>query len=314
MIDFVWIVLGFVVLILGANYLVEGASGLAKRFNVPDLVIGLTIVSFGTSAPELIVNIIAASNPNSTDLALTNIIGSNMINTFVILGLAAVIYPIASQKSSRRFDMPFNLLAPILVFGLLWWMGGALQLVAGVVLLVFFAWFMAVVVRKSIQHPEELLDDEFKPVKVWLALLMIAGGLAGLVGGANLIVPSATSIAQAWGISQSVIGLTIVALGTSLPELATSAVAAYKKNSDIALGNVLGSNIFNVFFVLGISSLLNPLPAYPNVYIDLAMVALAMIIVLVAVYTNKQHKINRLTGFVLLVTYIAYLSWVISSQ
>lgn len=314
MIDFLWIVVGFVVLILGANYLVEGASGLAKRFNVPDLVIGLTIVSFGTSAPELIVNIIAASNPNSTDLALTNIIGSNMINTFVILGLAAVIYPIASQKSSRRFDMPFNLLAPVLIAALLWWMGGSLHVWGGIILLLFFAWFMAVVVRKSIQHPEELLEEEIKPIKVWLAILMIVGGLAGLVGGANLIVPSATNIAQAWGISQAVIGLTIVALGTSLPELATSAVAAYKKNSDIALGNVLGSNVFNVFFVLGVSSILNPLPAYANVYIDLAMVALAMAIVLVAVYTSKNHKINRLAGFALLFIYIAFLSWVITTQ
>jgi cation:H+ antiporter len=193
-------------------------------------------------------------------------------------------------------------------------MDGVLTRMGGAVLMLVFAWFMWRVVRKAIEHPEEILSEDFKPIKVWLALIMILGGLAGLVGGAHLIVPSATNIAQAWGISQAVIGLTIVALGTSLPELATSAVAAYKKNSDIALGNVLGSNIFNVFFVLSISSMIHPLPAYTNIYIDLAIVALGIAIVMLASNWSKKKVISRSTGFVLLAVYAMYLIWVISGH
>lgn len=309
--DYLLILAGFVVLIVGAHFLVDGASGMAKRFNVSNLVIGLTVVAFGTSAPELVVNLVASLNPDTTDIALTNIIGSNMINTYVILGIAALIYPIASQKSSRRFDMPLSLMAPVAVLLLVWGMNGEVNRAGGLILIMFFVWFMTVMVRKAMKHPEQA-EEDFKPMKIWLALIMILGGLGGLIGGAQLIVPSATRIAESLGVSQSVIGLTIIALGTSLPELATSAVAAFKKNSDIALGNVVGSNIFNVFFVLGISAVIRPLPAYTNIYTDLIITALGSLLILIFVYTNKAHSIKRWGGAILLLIYSAFLYWMIA--
>ena len=309
--DYLLILVGFVILIVGAHFLVDGASGMAKRFNVSNLVIGLTVVAFGTSAPELVVNLVAALNPGTTDIALTNIIGSNMINTYIILGIAALIYPIASQKSSRRFDMPLSLMAPVAVLLLVWGMNGQVNRAGGLILLLFFIWFMTVMIRKAMKHPEEA-EEDFKPMKIWLAIIMILGGLGGLIGGAQLIVPSATRIAESWGVSQSVIGLTIVALGTSLPELATSAVAAFKKNSDIALGNVVGSNIFNVFFVLAVSAIIRPLPAYSNIYTDLIITALGSLLILIFVYTNKTHSIKRWGGVTLLLIYSAFLYWMIA--
>lgn len=309
--DYLLILVGFIILIVGAHFLVDGASGMAKRFNVSNLIIGLTVVAFGTSAPELVVNLVAALNPGTTDIALTNIIGSNMINTYVILGVAALIYPIVSQKSSRRFDMPLSLMAPVAVLLLAWGMNGQVNRAGGLILLLFFIWFMTVMIRKAMKHPEEA-EEDFKPMKIWLAIIMILGGLGGLIGGAQLIVPSATRIAESWGVSQSVIGLTIVALGTSLPELATSAVAAFKKNSDIALGNVVGSNIFNVFFVLAVSAIIRPLPAYSNIYTDLIITALGSLLILIFVYTNKTHSIKRWGGVTLLLIYSAFLYWMIA--
>lgn len=309
--EYVLILIGFVILISGAHFLVEGASGLAKRFNVSNLVIGLTVVAFGTSMPELIVNLVASANPTTTDIALTNIIGSNTINIFIILGLAALVFPITSQLSSRRFDVPLSLLAPIVVLLLAWGSDNPVSRPDGFILLIFFAWFMFVMIRKSIKHPEEIVDDSIKPLKIWIAILMVLGGLAALIGGGELIVPNAVHIAETWGVSKSVIGLTIVALGTSLPELATSVVAAFKKNSDIALGNVIGSNIFNVFFILGISAVVRPLPAYNGMNIDLTMAALGSLLVLIFVYTNKKHQIKRWQGGMLIAAYTAYLIGVV---
>lgn len=311
MIDYLLIFAGFALLIFGANFLVDGSSGLAKRFNVSNLIIGLTVVAFGTSAPEMVVNLVAALNPGSTDIALTNIIGSNMINTFVILGAAAVVFPIASQKSSRRFDIPLSLIAPVAVFLLS--MNGILSLTDGLILLLFFIWFMYTNIRNAVRHPEEEQTEDYKPMKIWKAILLIIGGLATLVGGAQLIVPSATNIAASYGVSQSVIGLTIVALGTSLPELATSVVAAFKKNSDIALGNVIGSNIFNVFFILSSSALIRPLPVYPGMNVDLMVTAAGSLLVLLFIYSNKERNIKRWGGLLFLLSYTAFLVWKIST-
>ena len=305
--DYLLIIIGFVLLIFGADFLVSGASGLAKRFNVPNLVIGLTIVAFGTSAPEMVVNIMAAIQ-NQPEIAFTNIIGSNTINTFIILGVAALIYPIASQRSSRRFDIPISFLAGIVIISLTFFTKNELTRWGGLVLLGIFSIFMFVTVRKGIREPEES-EEDYKPIKTWLAMLMIIGGITGLIIGGNLIVKSAINIATAWGVSESVIGLTIIALGTSLPELATSAVAACKKNSDIALGNVIGSNIFNVFFVLGISAVINPLKTYCDLNFDCLIATLGSALVLIFVYTNKNHKILRWQGVLLLITYTCYLVW-----
>jgi len=312
--DYVFIIIGFIVLIVGAHFLVEGAGGLAKRFNVPDLIIGLTVVAFGTSAPELVVNIVAASGTGTTDIALTNIIGSNTINTFVILGLAALIFPITSHPDSRKFDIPMNIIAPVIVFVLGWLINDTLSRIDGLILLLFFGYFMYNTVQRSLKNKEVPEDAEnIKPLKPWLAIIMALGGLGALIFGADLIVPSAVRIAQTLGISQSIIGLTIVALGTSLPELATSAVAAFKKKSDIALGNVLGSNIFNIFLVLGVSSVVRPLPGYNGIMLDLSLLIISGLLIFVFVASNKKHQIKRWHGALLLGIYSIYIYFKIST-
>ena len=311
------IVAGFVALVKGADWLVDGASAIAKRSGISDLVIGLTVVAFGTSMPEFVVNMVSVAE-GSTDLAITNIVGSNIINTFVILGLTALVYPIVSQKRSRDFDIPMSIIAGVLVLILV-----AVQLpfgeagkgighLGGGVLLAFFCYFLYNTFRHAKDHPEEGPSDEVpstKEIPVRRAVALILGGLAGLVVGGELIVKSAVDLATRMGVSEAIIGLTIVALGTSLPELATSVIAAAKHNSDIAIGNVFGSNIFNVFFVLGTSAAIRPLPAYEGIELDACMAAMGSIIVWLAVKTNKARKVQRWAGALLLMVYGAYLAY-----
>ena len=311
------IILGFVALVKGADWLVDGASAIAKRFGICDLVIGLTVVAFGTSMPEFVVNMVSVAE-GSTDLAITNILGSNIINTFVILGLTALVYPIVSQKRSRDFDIPMSTIAGVLVLILV-----AVQLpfgeagkgigrLGGAVLLLFFCYFLYNTFRHAKDHPEEGPSDEVpstKEIPVRRAVALILGGLVGLVVGGELIVKSAVDLATRLGVSEAIIGLTIVALGTSLPEQATSVIAAAKHNSDIAIGNVFGSNIFNVFFVLGTSAAIHPLPAYEGIGLDACMAAMGSIIVWLAVKTNKERKVQRWAGALLLIVYGAYLAY-----
>ena len=248
----VFIIVGFVALVKGADYLVDGASSIASRFGISDLIIGLTVVAFGTSMPEFVVNMVSVAE-GSTDLAITNILGSNIINTFVILGLTALVYPVVSQKRSRDFDIPMSIIAGVLVFVFV-----AVQLpfgecnrgigrFGGVVLLLFFCYFLYNTYRHAKDHPKdamnELASEEVKKnIPTRRAVALILAGFVGLVVGGELIVQSAIDIARRMGVSEAIIGLTIVALGTSLPELATSVIAAFKRNSDIALGNVIGSD------------------------------------------------------------------------
>ena len=311
------LIVGFVVLILGADWLVSGASGLAKRLNVPDLVIGLTVVAFGTSAPELMVNLMAAFN-NESEIALTNILGSNTINTFIILGISALIYPIKSQKSSRKYEIPWSMFAGLIIlvmgtecFGLC---GGdaIISRLDGVVLLLIFSLFMYYTLKMAKNNTENQ-EEGFLPMKIWKAVLLIAVGLVALVVGGKVIVINAVSIAQAFGVSQAVIGVTVVALGTSLPELATSAIAAFKKNPDLAIGNVIGSNIFNVFFVLGISAVIRPLPSYSNLWIDASLAALGSLLLLLFVSTNRNKELKRWQGAFFLACYGVYLVWLLTS-
>lgn len=313
--QYILIIIGFVLLIFGANYLVDGAVGIAKRFKMSYLVIGLTVVAFGTSAPELVINLFAAYDPTTTDIALTNIIGSNQINTFIILGATTLVLPVKSQASSRKFDIPLSLAAPLLLL-LPTFFRHEVSRIDGIILLVIFCFFMFIVSQKAMKtrilnYAEETGNNE-KLFKTGIYALMVIGGLVLLVAGGKIIVNSATAIAESLGISQSIIGLTIVALGTSLPELATSIVAAFKKNSDIALGNVIGSNIFNVFLVLGISATIRPLPGYKNMPLDLGIAALGSLLVLIFVLTNKKHKIKRWEGLLLLCIYFAYITWTIT--
>lgn len=315
----VFIIVGFVALVKGADYLVDGASSIASRFGISDLIIGLTVVAFGTSMPEFVVNMVSVAE-GSTDLAITNILGSNIINTFVILGLTALVYPVVSQKRSRDFDIPMSIIAGVLVFVFV-----AVQLpfgecnrgigrFGGVVLLLFFCYFLYNTYRHAKDHPKdamnEIASEEVKKnIPTRKAVALILAGFVGLVVGGELIVQSAIDIARRMGVSEAIIGLTIVALGTSLPELATSVIAAFKRNSDIALGNVIGSNIFNVFFVLGTSATIRPLPAYDGIELDAVMVTLGSIIVWLAIQTDKKHKIQRWAGALLLLVYAAYLTY-----
>ena len=334
------IIAGCAALIKGADWLVEGASGLAKKYGVSDIVIGLTVVAFGTSMPEFVVNMVAVGQ-GSTEIAITNVLGSNIINTFVILGCTALIFPISSQKSTRRFDIPFSMLAALLVLlfvvynspswlqienifninvsdpslrnlGSFDWGAGSVSFISGVggsILLIFFLIFLWHNFKGIGSAPQTESNEEYKPMSARRALALIIGGLVGLVVGGEVIVKSATSIAQSLGVSDAIIGLTVVALGTSLPELATSCMAAFKKNCDIALGNVVGSNIFNIFFILGTSACVKALPGYHGLEIDAMMAALASLLVILFVYTNNKREIKRWHGAILLLTYAAYLAY-----
>ena len=334
------IIIGCIALIKGADFLVDGASGLAKKYGVSDIVIGLTVVAFGTSMPEFVVNMVAVGQ-GSTEIAITNVLGSNIINIFVILGLTAMIFPISSQRSTRRFDIPFSLLAAFLVllfavYNSPSWLEiehlfsiditeptlrdlGSIQVgagksgfisgVGGSILLVFFIIFLWHNFKGIGNAPQIENNEDYKPMSIRRALALIIGGLAGLVIGGEVIVKSATSIAQSLGVSDAIIGLTVVALGTSLPELATSCMAAFKKNCDIALGNVVGSNIFNIFFILGSSACVKELPGYHGLEIDALMAALGSVLVMLFVYLTKKHEIKRWHGAILLLSYAGYLTY-----
>ncbi|WP_229741345.1 calcium/sodium antiporter [Planktosalinus lacus] len=309
------LLVGFVALIFGASKLVDAASGLAAKFGIPNIVIGLTIVAFGTSAPELVVNIIAAVNEN-TQMVLGNVLGSNIFNILGILGISAIIYPLAVKTNTTWYEIPLNLLAAIVVLVVsadIFLIGDGQNIISrsdAILLLLFFTVFLVytIAVSKSEKTAEK---TEVKQYKTVTAVFFIIIGLAGLIVGGQLIVSSATSIAQQIGLSERVIGLTIVSIGTSLPELATSIVAVKKKNVDIAIGNVVGSNIFNVFFVLGVSAFINPVSIAQNAFLDIVLNIVAGFILFVFVFTGKYRQIDRWEGIVFLMLYIAYLVWLI---
>lgn len=314
----VLIIVGFIALVKGADYLVDGASSIAKRFGISDLIIGLTVVAFGTSMPEFVVNMVSVVE-GSTDLAITNILGSNIINTFVILGLTALVYPVVSRKRSRDFDIPMSIIAGVLVFIFvavqlpLGEMGRGIGRIGGIILLLFFCYFLYNTFRHAKDHPKDIVNEvaseEVKDIPTRKAVALILVGFIGLIVGGELIVQSAINIAHRMGVSEAIIGLTVVALGTSLPELATSVIAAFKRNGDIALGNVIGSNIFNVFFVLGTSATVRPLPAYDGIELDAVMAALGSIIVWLAINIDSKRKVQRWAGALLLLVYAAYLTY-----
>ena len=305
------IVFGFIFLLLGAEGLVDGASGLAKRFGISNLVIGMTVVAFGTSMPEFVVNMLSVAE-GQTDLALTNIVGSNIINIFVILGLTALVYPIASARSARVFDIPMNILAGVVVLvsvlvTLPFESVPGMSRLSGGFLLLIFGIFMYHSVKTAKAEPDS--TEDFKPMPLTKALIYIVLGLAGLILGGEMIVRGSVRVATELGVPDAIIGLTIVALGTSLPELATSVVAATKHNCDLALGNIVGSVSFNVFFILGTSALLRPLPAYEGIILDGIMATLGAVLVWLGVISNRQHQLKRWHGAVLLIVYAAYLTY-----
>lgn len=307
--NFVCVIVGFVLLLVGADKLVAGASSIARQFGVSDLVIGLTVVAFGTSLPEFVVNILSTVQ-GSTDLALTNILGSNAINTYVILGVTALICPITSQATSRKWDIPLGIVAGLMVWGFVS-SSHALLRPAGLILLgifVCYMWHLARMANKEKKTAQEA-NEQAETLPTWKSCLFLVGGLIGLVLGGEAIVRGAQNIALQMGVSEAVIGLTVVALGTSLPELATSAIAALKHNPDLALGNVLGSNIFNVFLILGASSSIKSLPGYDGLELDAAMVAAGSLLIWLFVFSNKEHQIKRWAGLILLLLYGVYLTY-----
>ncbi len=311
MLSTVLFILGFALLVKGADFLVDGASSVARKFKISSLVIGLTIVAFGTSAPELIVNILASLQGN-TEIAIGNVLGSNIANIFLILGIAALIYPLKTKENTVWKEIPLALLAAVLL-GILAndvWIDGGLDSELtrsdGLVFLAFFIVFLYYTFGISKVTGSESSELELKELSMLKSTLYILAGLLGLVLGGKWIVDGAVELAEAFDISQSVIALTVVAIGTSLPELATSAVAAYKKQSDIAIGNVVGSNIFNIFWILGSSALIRPLPFNSGSNFDIFVAISASLILFLIMFIGKRHVIERWQGGLMLLIYLVY--------
>lgn len=309
------VIAGFVSLIFGANWLVDGATALAKKHKVSDLVIGLTIVAFGTSAPELIVNIIASVKGYS-DIVLGNIIGSNNFNLFIILGLAGLILPIKVQSSTAWKEIPISLFVSALLLFLLndfQFIGRTYSgRIDGFILLGLFCLFLYYIFHQMKNDPQTRpVDNQMSATKIWA---LVITGLAGLILGGQLVVTNSVSIAKTLGISEKVIGLTIVAAGTSLPELLTSVVAAIKKNSDIAIGNVIGSNIFNILLIISISSLIRPIEHNSKFNIDLYILICGTVFLLIAMLMGKKRQLDRWEAGVLFVFYILYTIYLVMKE
>lgn len=316
---YILLILGFVLLIKGADYLVKGASSLAKILKVSDLIIGLTIVSFGTSMPEFVVNIFA-SFQGEADIAIGNIIGSNIFNMLVILGLSSVILPLIVTKRTVWIEIPITLLA-VVMLGILAndhiiTKSGfhGLSRINGFILLIFLAGFMYYIfciAKKEKNSVIASIASETQQFSIPKSIVSIAIGCIALSIGAKVVVDNAKVLAANLGVSDSLIALTIVAAGTGLPELATSAVAAMKKNSDIAVGNIVGSNILNIFMVLGISSTIKPIPLEPRNNIDIGVAILASLILFITMFTGKKRILDRKEGVIFLIMYIAYITFLI---
>ena len=290
---------GFVMLVKGSDWFVDGAASIAAKFRIPQIIIGLTIVAMGTSAPEAAVSITAAS-AGSADITVGNIVGSNILNVLVILGLSAAIISVPICKSTQKVDAPF-MIAISGIFLLLGW-DGTITRLDGVILLILFVSYIGYMIWSALHSNEE--PEQIKDMKIWQMILATVGGLALVVWGADVAVDAATELATIFGMSERFIGLTVVALGTSLPELFTSVTAARKGNADIAIGNIVGSNIFNILFVVGLSSMIIDVPFAANFRIDMAVAIAAPLFMWLA--SMKGMKLVRWHGIVMLLGYVAY--------
>lgn len=300
---------GLVCVVKGADFLVDGASSLAKRFSISELVIGLTIVAFGTSAPELVVNIFSSISKKN-DIVLGNIIGSSIANILLILGISGIIYPLLVQKKSVWREIPFSFFAVCILFVLV--SNGELKelsLFDGLILLILFIMFIGYVYHLS--KGKSLDEYNVELYALPKTIIFIILGFAVLFIGGDLVVDNAVIIARQFKVSEKLISLTIISIGTSLPELATSAVAAYKKRCDIAVGNIVGSNIFNIFLVLGISAVINPV-AYDSVFnIDLYVLTASSAVLFIFMFTGEKQKLDRWESLLLLISYIGYMGFII---
>lgn len=320
--DIIYLVIGLALILLGANWLTDGSAAIAKRFGISDLVVGLTVVAFGTSAPELVISVMSAIS-GSAGLAIGNVVGSNIFNILVIIGITAMVKPIRVEKSVMNNELPLTLLSSVVLLA----MGNAVVLngasesvltrVDGILLLLFFAIFMRYTFAQAHALPEPESDpaaqdvSQKPPMSTAKAIILVVAGLAGLVGGGNRFVASASGIASGLGVSEAVIGLTIVAMGTSLPELAASIVAALKGKSDLAIGNVIGSCIFNAFFILGTAATISQLPFGTIGNVDLLTLCGASLLFLIFARVYRERTITRAEGALMTAGYVAYTAWLI---
>ncbi len=320
MIDVLLLVAGLALILFGANFLVDGASAIAKKFGISEFIIGMTIVGIGTSTPEMVVSFLSAAQGNA-DIAVGNIIGSNIFNILMILGITALISPVPLTSNNIKKDIPFALLASFVLVaaGSDILLDGALENIIsrteGIMLLALFGVFIAYTIYSS-ESTDNTQTEETPTIKrkpMWLSIIMVIGGLAGLVIGGEFFVRSASAIAKMLGVSDAVIAITIMAGGTSLPELASCVVAAAKKNTDLALGNVVGSNIANIFLILGGSALIHPLGMSNIGQIDMGMLMISAILLFVTAFSFKRKTIDRIEGVLFILLYIASIVFIIKN-
>ncbi|MEK6780405.1 MAG: calcium/sodium antiporter [Bacteroidota bacterium] len=319
------LLVGFAILIKGADFLVNGASSAAKKYGVSNLAIGLTVVAFGTSMPELIVSLVSALD-GKNDASFGNVIGSNNFNLLFILGIAGLIYPLVVHRNTVKYEVPLSFLAAGILFivvndTLLWGAttftapyGGILDRLDSIILLVFFAGFLYYIYRTMKNASEVEEGDAIKIFSTPVATAMIIGGLLMLILGGQIVVDNALKIAHHYGLSEKLIGLTILAAGTSLPELATSCVAAYRKNTDIAIGNVVGSNIFNIFFILGITGIIHPIQYNIAMNFDIYVLLASTVLLTIFMFTLSTRKLDRWEAFLMLCAYFAYTIFLIGME
>lgn len=314
----VLMLVGLALLLVGANYLTEGSSAIAKRFGISEFVIGLTIVAIGTSAPEFVVSLISTFNGN-TDVAIGNVLGSNIFNTLMILGVTALIQPIRIEHNTLSRDIPFGLLAAVVlaICGLDAWLNddaGVISRNEGLLMLCFWIVFMVysfITAKRDDAPTETTPETPTKQRSIWLEIIMIAGGLAGLIYGGDLFLEYAVIFARDMGMSEAVIAVTLMAGGTSMPELITCVIAAVKKRGQLALGNVIGSNISNIFLILGTCASVSPLQLGNILPIDLVILSAASLLVAITAFTFRRNELDRAEGVIFVLLYIAYVIYLL---
>lgn len=309
MLAYIILIIGFVLLVKGADYFVEGSAAVAKKFRVPVFIIGMTIVAMGTSAPECAVSI-AASVQGSNGMAISNVIGSNIFNLLVVCGICALFSPLPVDRSTLKKEFPFSVLVAV-ILGVMGVIGMAVGHADGLILVIIFVVFllwMVLSAKKSMAAGEPVGEGEIHDLPLWKCLLFIIGGLVAIVLGGQMVVNSAETIALRFGLSETLVGLTICSIGTSLPELVTSVVAARKNQVGMALGNVIGSNIFNILLVGGLASLISPIAVTTNNLIDIVILIIVSLYIMVIVW--RKQRLSRLGGASILAVYVAYMIYI----
>lgn len=321
---FVYLILGLILIVAGANYLVDGSSFIARKFKISEFVVGLTIVGMGTSTPELVVSMISGIQ-SSGDMAIGNVVGSNIANIFLILGMTAMISPIGFSKTNIKLDIPIciatSILLLLLSFDAIFFGKDAniISRIDSLILLIGFITFMYYSFKvsnkdKSAQDTSEVVEVSSAKSAMWIAILKIVAGLVGLILGGRLFVNSGSELAAGFGISEAFIGITVMAVGTSLPELAASVVAAMKKKGQMALGNIIGSNIFNILFILGSCAMVTPLTLGGITLVDMLVMIAAPLFILISAFTLKKKLLDRWEGLIFLAIYVVYIYYLTTNM